>query len=729
MPKRLAWQFVSSSFRTSKPCFPWNCIDRKINKHHCRYSTHQTTKRLFSLPRYCLRIRNNGVAKRYSWTCIQHINRVYSTDSSNNVFDVVVVGGGHAGVEAALAAAKRGAKTILLTLNLDRIAWQPCNPAVGGPAKSTLVHEVDALGGWIGKLADRTYLQRRILNRSKGPAVWALRAQTDKREYSEKMRQVLDEAENLVLREGMVTDIILGPNGEVTGVETFFGGKFVCKAVVLTTGTFLRGTIWVGSKSMPAGRAGEMASFGLTDTLQRFGYETDRLKTGTPARVDSRTIDYSRIEPQYSDSDDHWFSFDPREWNRREVIPCYITRTTEKTHQIIRENLHRTPKYGGFMTSVGPRYCPSIEDKIVRFADKESHQIFIEPEGRTIHEAYIQGFSTGMPEDIQLVMLQSVTGLESCKMVRPAYSVDYDYLPATQLFHTLQTKHNEGLFLAGQICGTTGYEEAAAQGLVAGINASLFAEQKPLLNLSRESSFIGTMIDDLCTKELKEPYRVLTSRSEYRLLLRADNADERLTPLGRQLGLVDDYRWKIFQEKYERIEKELKRLSCTRIKAEEPIGERIRNEGKVPFQGSIALQELLKRPGFHYTDLKTYRLDSGELETLFEEETVETRIKYSGYLHRQEEEIRKLAKSGHLSIPLNIDYSSMTAMRKEAREKLSKLRPTTIGQASRIGGVNPTDISILLVYLERENAITKQQGRDRKEYSERETVLLKTENQ
>jgi len=623
----------------------------------------------------------------------------------DDAFDVVVVGGGHAGCEAALAAARLGARILLLSMNIDRIAWQPCNPAIGGPAKSTLVHEVDALGGAIGAIADRTYLQRRVLNRSKGPAVWALRAQTDKREYSQEMIKMLHQySHQITIREGMAHDLVVDREGKVQGITTFFGAKFQSRAVVLTTGTFLGGTIWVGAKSMPAGRAGELPSFGLTDTLRSLGLYTSRLKTGTPARVDSRTVDFSRMEPQPSDEDDHWFSFDPQNWVKRNTMACHITRTTSKTHALIRENLHLTPKYGGFMTSKGPRYCPSIEDKIVRFADRESHQIFIEPEGRSINELYIQGFSTGMPENIQIQMLQSLPGLEQCRMIRPAYSVDYDYLPATQLSRTLMTHNVEGLFLAGQVCGTTGYEEASAQGIVAGINAARFVAGQELVTFTREESFIGTLIDDICSKELDEPYRVLTSRSEYRLTLRPDNADQRLTPLGRQLGLVDDRRWEIYQAKQDRIGKELTRLHNVRIAESSPEGEAVLARSGAAIRTSATLAELIKRPQFHYQDLKDLGLDGDESLTLYDKEAVEVTIKYAGYLARQQDEIRKQRSVVDKEIPADVDYAAIHAMRAEARERLALERPLTIGDAAQLGGVNPADIAALLIHLKRPSA-------------------------
>ncbi|MFB2646549.1 tRNA uridine-5-carboxymethylaminomethyl(34) synthesis enzyme MnmG [Raphidiopsis sp. BLCC-F218] len=622
-----------------------------------------------------------------------------------DTYDVIVVGAGHAGCEAALATARLGCPTLLLTLNLDKIAWQPCNPAVGGPAKSQLTHEVDALGGEIGKMADRTYLQKRVLNSSRGPAVWALRAQTDKREYAAVMKGIVENQENLTIREGMVTDLVLGKNDEIIGVETYFGVAFACKAVILTTGTFLGGRIWVGNKSMEAGRAGEFAAVGLTTTLHRLGFETGRLKTGTPARVDKRSVDYSKMEIQPGDEEVRWFSFDPEVWVEKEQLPCYMTRTTPETHRLIQKNLGLSPVYGGWVDAKGPRYCPSIEDKIVRFADKESHQIFIEPEGRDIPELYIQGFSTGLPETLQILMLRSLPGLEKCVMLRPAYAVEYDYLPATQCFPSLMTKKIEGLFCAGQINGTTGYEEAAAQGLVAGINAVQFVQGREMVIFPREQSYIGTLIDDLCTKDLREPYRMLTSRSEYRLLLRSDNADQRMTPLGRSIGLIDERRWNLFTRKQEHIIGEKERLHSTRIKEHEDIGRLITQHTQQVIKGSITLADLLRRPEIHYLDLERYGLGNPHLHGA-EKEGAEIDIKYSGYLARQQNQIDQIARQANRHLPPNLDYDSINTLSKEAREKLTMVKPLTVGQASRIGGVNPADINALLVYLETRKNLT-----------------------
>ena len=626
-------------------------------------------------------------------------------DYVNNKFDCIVVGAGHAGCEAAIACARLGAKVLLCTLNIDNIALMPCNPAIGGPAKSTLVREIDALGGVMGEAADATYIQMKMLNSSKGPAVRALRAQSDKRLYMDYMRNIIESTENIYLKQCCITEIKV-ENGEITGAIDEFGIEYQTRAIVLTTGTTLEERIYVGLQSYSAGRLGEKAAIGLSESLRQHGIQTKKLKTGTPCRVDKRTIDYSKMTIQPGDEELNFYSFKP---NRpvRPQYPCYLTRTTEETHKIIRANLDKSPMYRGLIHGVGPRYCPSIEDKVVRFSENPSHHIFIEPEGLGTYEVYIQGFSSSLPADVYTQMLRTMPGLEHAHIIKPAYAVEYDYVPAVQTTHSLMSKQIKGLFLGGQINGTSGYEEAAAQGLIAGINAYNYLNNSEMLELSRSSSYIGTLIDDLVTKDIDDPYRMLTSRSEYRLLLRQDNADARLTPTGHKIGLVDDAQFKIFTEKQELIEKEKQRLMETKLPATDEVNAILAKYGEHIERG-MKLGEILKRPNVSYKILKEVDNETNALNIPRDVyEQVEVLIKYDGYLKRQEFQVEQSGKLDKYKIPDDIDYTKLDHISSETKEKLNKIRPKTLAQASRIGGVKPADISILMVLLERNEIARK----------------------
>ena len=612
-------------------------------------------------------------------------------------WDVMVIGGGHAGCEAALASARLGCRTLLATSSRETIATMPCNPAIGGPAKGNLVREIDALGGEMAKVTDRTAIQIKILNQSKGPAVQALRAQSDKAKYARAMREVVEATPNLEVLESLIEALHLLPDGRMEAVSAQ-GDRLKARAVVLTTGTFLRGKLYTGLESMPGGRYGEPPSNGLTQSLHSLGFRTGRLKTGTPARVDGRTLRFDRMKLAPGGPGTLHFSFLPP----AEPIPehpCYLTSTTPETHAIIESALDRSPLFTGMIEGVGPRYCPSIEDKVVRFPDKDSHPVFLEPEGLDTIQWYVQGMSTSLPLDVQIRMLRSMPGLEEVEILRAGYAVEYDYLPAIQLYPTLQSKPVPALFAAGQINGTSGYEEAAAQGLVAGINAARYALGLDLVVFSRSQSYIGTLIDDLVTKEINDPYRMLTSRSEYRLSLRHDNADERLTPLGRELGLVDDERWKVFTAKQEAIAREREWLKQTRLLPSEALNERLSTCGE-RLERPATAEELLRRPSVPpelVWELMERDLDEGGCEVI---EQLGIQTKYQGYIERQSLQIAKLKRLEAREIPSDLDYHEIKGLAREAQDKLDQVRPRTIAQASRVGGVNPADISLLLVHLE-----------------------------
>jgi tRNA uridine 5-carboxymethylaminomethyl modification enzyme len=623
-------------------------------------------------------------------------------------YEVIVIGAGHAGCEAALASARMGCQTLLLTINLDMVAFMPCNPSIGGPAKGHVVREIDALGGEMGRNIDKTYIQMRMLNTGKGPAVHALRAQADKFSYQHTMKETIERTPNLTLRQGMAEELIV-EEGVCKGLVTKTGAEYYAKAVVLTTGTYLRGKVIMGELMYESGPNNQQPSIKLSECLRTLGFDLVRFKTGTPPRVHKDTIDFAKTEIQPGDADPKFFSFETKTGTNEPQLPCWLTYTSEGTHEIISSNLHRAPMFSGAIEGTGPRYCPSIEDKIVRFSDKPKHQIFLEPEGRNTSEYYVQGLSTSMPEDVQLQILRSIPGLEKVEMMRTGYAIEYDAMVPTQLKPSLETKKVDGLFTAGQINGTSGYEEAAGQGVMAGINAARKVQGKDAVILDRSEGYIGVLIDDLVTKGTNEPYRLLTSRAEYRLLLRHDNADVRLTPIGYNIGLVSEERYQNFLNKKNLVDQEMQRLQTTKVRPDEHVQVILQEAESVLLHNAVELIALLRRPEISYAHIE--RMSPSPLELTAEmKEQVEIHIKYAGYIEKQLTQVERLRKMEKKKIPDDIIYDDVHGIATEAKQKLSKIRPVSIGQASRISGVTPADISILLVYLEHYNKVIAARG-------------------